>query len=61
MRSVFPELDEVITLPSGTELSIEAAIGDLYRTMEVLDDHGLVGGEMADLEHIVELLQSFAK
>lgn len=61
-------LDEIVTLPSGTELSVEAALGDLSRAAEFLasedspedwdgdDPRGLA----SDLGHIAELLRHLA-
>lgn len=55
--------DYIHTLPSGTELSVEAALGDLDRATEYLltqrwnlDDTGDADGLAADLIHVRELL-----
>lgn len=59
------ERDEVIVLPSGTEISIEAALGDLSRAASLLSEASLRGarggsedreGSIADLEHVGELI-----
>jgi hypothetical protein len=58
------ERDEIVTLPSGTEISVEAALGDLARTREFLAaeyDRSLGTAEeanalVADIEHVRELL-----
>jgi hypothetical protein len=50
--------DTIYMLPSGTELSVEAALGDLSRAIEFLDS-GLdeyAAGLVADLLHVKELL-----
>ncbi len=58
------ERDEIFDLPSGTELSIEAALGDLERTREFLSElsgsslrESYCEGLIADLTHVEELLQ----
>lgn len=52
------DLDTIVTLPSGTELSIEAALGDLWRVQTLLLRHEPWGDEglAADVSHIAELL-----
>jgi hypothetical protein len=57
------EKDTIFTLPSGTELSVEAAQGDLSRAIEFLDS-GLdeyAAGLVADLLHVSELLDVLLK
>jgi hypothetical protein len=56
------EYDEVITLPSGTEISIEAAIGDLGKIRadllsEAVEEYVDWSGEISDLGHVMELLR----
>lgn len=53
------EDDEVIVLNSGTEISIEAALGDLQRAAEVLADGegGDGDGAASDLHHVGELVR----
>lgn len=62
------ENDEVIVLPSGTEISIEAAIGDVSRVRQHLSDRVNwsimeheqrvdYDGFISDLGHVIELLQ----
>ena len=49
------EPDEVITLASGTEISMEAALGDLDRAIDFLSNgrvNGIAVGLMSDLETI---------
>ena len=50
--------DEIVTLPSGTELSIDAARGDLNRAIDYLNEiHDVTADGLAcDLEHVKELL-----
>lgn len=57
------EYDEIVTLPSGTELSIEAALGDLSRAVEFLCDGNdpYMNGLGADMEHVAELVELLAK
>ncbi len=59
-------IETIHHLPSGTELSVEAAIGDLSRVSEALDRRlghpaGVtlpdVEGLKSDLSHVVELLE----
>lgn len=52
------EHDYIVTLPSGTELSVEAALGDLSRAAgHLLAFHAQnTDGLAADLEHVSELL-----
>jgi hypothetical protein len=51
--------DEVITLESGTEISIEAARGDLARAIAYIEEVGDVDtiGLVADLHHVGELVE----
>lgn len=49
-------IDEIVVLPSGTELSVEAALGDLERAELVLLDYG-VDDSASDLSHVRELLK----
>lgn len=60
-----PAQDEIILLPSGTELSIEAALGDLERAENFLADPYTGSEEEAegirsDLIHVRELIQVIA-
>lgn len=53
--------DTVLLLPSGTEISIAAALGDLHRIrMELLNETEEwdvdFTGEVSDLEHVAELI-----
>jgi len=55
------EKDIVIHLPNGTEISIEAACGDIDRACALLDDFAddagmAVGGAIADLMGVRELV-----
>lgn len=61
------ERDAVIVLASGTEISIEAAVGDIKRAMEYLSDRlnhspreeaEEIDGYLCDLGHVIELLTS---
>jgi len=52
-------IEDIVTLPSGTELSIEAAIGDIRRVIHIL--YGIeADAEASDLEHVEELLELLA-
>lgn len=52
------ESDYIYTLPSGTELSVEAALGDLSRAVKRLAEFPDADAEglAADLGHVAELL-----
>jgi len=61
------ERDEIVTLPNGTEISIEAAQGDLARTREYLSYQyeqsdcmdEMANGLVADVERVSEFLGTF--
>lgn len=51
--------DKVISLPSGTEISVDVALGDLARIREYLEEHhnDESSGFVSDLNHVSELLR----
>ena len=56
-------IDSIFVLPSGTELSIEAAIGDVERARSTFVDGcdpDEVDAHIADLGHVSELLRMLA-
>lgn len=48
--------DDVVTLPSGTELSVASAISDVRRARDVLMAARRYNGLVCDLDHVAELL-----
>lgn len=58
--------DEIVSLPSGSEISTNAAIADLRRAQEFIRDYtantgDTVDGLICDLEHVIELVSLFRK
>jgi len=53
--------DEIVVLPSGTEISIEAAIGDVLRVRDRIVDFTDLQGEASDLQYVAELLAFLAE
>lgn len=56
------ERDAIITLPSGTEISVEAALGDVRRVVAAMAESDSIywSAEMADLAHVAELIELLA-
>ncbi len=53
------DIDKIHVLPSGTELSVSAALGDLERAREALRDFG-DEGLVSDVDHVIELVRVVA-
>lgn len=62
--------EHIVTLPSGTEIDVVSALGDLRRVREWMADElgrgpdgvdDTINGYLADLEHVAELVEYLAK